>query len=85
MLAQSLDIPNYVYDKALDVMDAFSKVKNDRIAVTDALIPYPLKDCAEFLTMFLSLNIIIMIHLKIAEPLYTALISSWKTLLVSLL
>lgn len=48
MLAQSLDIPNYVYDKALDVMDAFSKVKNDRIAFTDALIPYPLKDCAEF-------------------------------------
>lgn len=48
MLAQSLYIPNYVYDKALDVMDAFSKVKNDRIAVTDALIPHPLKDCAEF-------------------------------------
>lgn len=48
MLAQTLDIPSYVYDKALDVMDAFSKVKNDRIAVTDALIPHPLKDCAEF-------------------------------------
>lgn len=48
MLAQSLDIPNYVYDKALDVMESFSRVKNDRLAVTDALIPHPLKDCAEF-------------------------------------
>lgn len=48
MLAQTLDIPSYVYDKALDVMDAFSIVKNDRIAVTNALIPHPLKDCAEF-------------------------------------